>query len=234
MNVSWITTASLVLLCTGAMTACSSDASKRGEDTKGIELEDSTTTFDPDAETPPTLAEIGAEAPNFSLRDLAGEKHKLSNHDGQIVVLEWYNPNCPFVVYAHGEDGPLHDLAQRWIDQGVVWYAINSGAPGKQGTGTELNLEKQAEYGFQHPVLIDETGEVGRRYQAKKTPHMFVIDAQGTLVYAGGLDNAPFGKVPDGSDPHSFVEEVLDDLVAGREPRVRTSKPYGCSVKYAK
>ena len=216
------------------LAACNSDGHDHAESSGAVELADDTAAFEISAADTPTMAEVGTTAPNFALRDLEGNRHKLSDHRGKIVVLEWYNPKCPFVVYAHGEDGPLRDMPNRWMDEGVVWMAINSGAPGKQGTGTDLNLAMRDEYAIQYPILIDETGEVGRKYQAKTTPHMYVIDAEGTLVYAGGLDNAGFGKVSDGGEMRSYVEEVLEDLAAGKEPRVQSSKPYGCSVKYAK
>lgn len=224
-------TAFAALLST-CLVACNSGGNS--ENIEGVQLEDTTSAFEIGDASAPTIAEVGSPAPNFALRDLAGNRYKLSDHRGKIVVLEWYNPECPFVVYAHGEDGPLHELGDRWTKEGVVWFAINSGAPGKQGAGVELNVAKQKEYGFAYPVLLDETGETGRKYQAKTTPHMYVIDAEGTLVYAGGLDNAGFGKVSDGGELKPYVEQVLDDLTAGRPASVQTSKPYGCSVKYAK
>lgn len=227
-----IHTAALAALLGLGLIACNSDGNS--ENIEGVQLDDTTSAFEIGDATPPTLAEVGAPAPNFALRDLEGNRHKLSDHKGKIVVLEWYNPKCPFVVYAHGEDGPLRTMGDRWAAEGVVWYAINSGAPGKQGAGLELNLESKQEFAFHYPVLLDETGETGRKYQAKTTPHMYVIDAEGTLVYAGGLDNAGFGKVSDGGELKPYVEQVLDDLSAGRPARVQTSKPYGCSVKYAK
>jgi peroxiredoxin len=139
-------------------------------------------------------AKIGEPAPSFSLPDLDGEQVSLSDFSGKIVVLEWFNPDCPFVKHAY-TDGPLARLSGEQRKAGVVWVAINSGAPGKQGAGVERNKQARDEWSIEHPILIDESGEVGHRYGAKTTPHMFVIDSAGTLVYAGGLDNAPLGRV---------------------------------------
>jgi peroxiredoxin len=145
-----------------------------------------------DAGEPPT-ATLGDPAPAFSLPDLDGKTVSLADFAGKIVVIEWFNPDCPFVKYAHGE-GPLATLAAEQSKAGIVWLAINSGAPGKQGTGVERNREAASEWKLEHAILLDEDGKVGHAYGATSTPHMFVIDAAGKLVYAGGLDNAPLGR----------------------------------------
>lgn len=147
------------------------------------------------AEAPATaaVASIGQPAPDFELEDLSGKTYKLSDLKGKTVVLEWYNPECPFVEHAYN-DGPLKGLAEKSKDK-LVWLNINSGAPGKQGTGKELNQKLAQKLGVKHPVLLDESGKVGRSYGAKTTPHMFIIDDKGVLVYKGALDNAPFGKI---------------------------------------
>lgn len=146
-----------------------------------------------DAGEPPS-ATIGEKAPDFSLPDLDGQTVSLADFAGKTVVLEWFNPDCPFVKYAHGE-GPLTTLAAEQSKAGIVWLAINSGAPGKQGAGAERNREAKAEWKLDHPILLDEDGKIGHAYGATTTPHMFVIDGSGTLIYAGGLDNAPLGRV---------------------------------------
>jgi hypothetical protein len=116
-----------------------------------------------------------------------------------------------------------------------VWLAVNSGAPGMQGTGIEKNRRYHGEFGMSCPILIDETGAVGRIYEAKTTPHLYVIDEKGVLVYRGALDNAPLGKpAPEGSPAMNYVEAALADLEAGRPVQISETKPYGCSVKYAK
>jgi len=185
-----------------------------------------------DERTEPEFATVGELAPDFTLRDLEGDEVTLSDLRGRTVVLEWFNPECPFVVYAH-EEGPLVDQAARLAEDGVVWLAINSGAEGKQGHGLELNREAADAFGMDYPLLIDEEGEVGRRYRAKTTPHMYVIDPEGTLVYAGAIDNAPRGRVA-GDEHRNYVTAALADLAAEREVEIGETRPYGCSVKYAR
>lgn len=183
------------------------------------------------AEAQSEAARPGQKAPAFTLPDLQGNKVSLADFAGKTVVLEWFNPGCPFVKYAHAE-GPLKDAAAKAAAQGVVWLAINSGAPGKQGHGVETNQQAAKSWAMAHPVLLDEDGKVGRAYGAKTTPHMYVIDGAGTLVYAGGLDNAPMGK-PEGGPLRSFLDAALADLAAGRPLATPSAPPYGCSVKYA-
>jgi peroxiredoxin len=175
-------------------------------------------------------ATVGAAAPDFTLTDTDGNAVTLSSFSGQTVVLEWFNPDCPFVKYAHGDKGPLAGQPKRATDGGVVWLAVNSGAPGKQGHGLDRNKAARTTYSMDYPVLIDEDGTVGRLYGARTTPHMFVIDGGGTLVYAGGLDGAPMGN----GDGTNHVDACLADLGASRSVANSGSKPYGCSVKYGK
>jgi peroxiredoxin len=140
-------------------------------------------------------AKIGEPAPAFTLPSVAGESISLADYAGKTVVLEWFNPDCPFVKYAHDGGGPLASLANEQTKSGIVWLAINSGASGKQGAGVERNKQAQVDWKLEHPILIDEDGKVGRSYGAQTTPHMFVIDPAGKLIYAGALDNAPLGRV---------------------------------------
>lgn len=185
------------------------------------------------ADTPLTAAaEIGKPAPDFSLKDVAGQEVSLASFKGKVVVLEWFNPDCPFVVRVHAEGGPLRTMARDVAKDGIVWLAVNSGAPGKQGAGLERNRAAVTEYGLAHPVLLDESGAVGKAYKATNTPGMYVIDEAGVLVYAGALDNAPRGTPPAEGYRH-HVAEALTDLAAGRPVRVAETKQYGCSVKYA-
>ena len=177
----------------------------------------------------PAPAELGQPAPDFALKDLSGVEHRLSDHRGKVVVLEWFNPGCPYVKFAHTE-GPLVDQAARVAADGVVWLAVNSGAPGKQGHGLEVNAEARSEWAMGHPVLLDEDGAVGRAYGAVTTPHMYVIDKQGALVYRGALDDQPLGK-GDGK-AQNFVDKALADLTAGNPVGLAETKAYGCSVKY--
>ncbi len=175
-------------------------------------------------------AAVGQAAPAFTLTDTDGKTVKLADYAGKTVVLEWFNPDCPFVKYAHG-DGPLKDQAARWAKKGVVWLAINSGAPGKQGAGKDRNVEARKEYGMAYPVLLDENGATGKAYGAKTTPHMYVIDGKGNLVYIGALDNAPLGRV-DGDTLVNYVDQALDAVLAGKKVATPQTKSYGCSVKY--
>lgn len=175
-------------------------------------------------------AEVGEPAPDFTLKDLDGKEHTLSAHRGKTVVLEWFNPGCPFVQHAHGPGGSLETLAKDATADGVVWYAINSGSPGKQGHGREVNASAAAEWSMGHPILLDESGDVGRAYGAVTTPHMYVIDPEGVLRYAGAIDNAPLGKASGAFVNH--VTKALDELKAGKPVSTPRTKPYGCSVKY--
>jgi peroxiredoxin len=179
-------------------------------------------------------AAIGRPAPDFELRDLDGRAVRLSQQRGKIVVLEWFNPECPFVRASH-TNGSLKGLAEKLAAKGVVWLAINSASKGKQGYGVEANRAGVQRYGMSHPVLLDETGEVGHAYDAKHTPHMYVIDSKGTLVYRGAIDNSPDGEgeSPSGGTLVNYVDAALADLVAGRPVKTAETEAYGCSVKYA-
>lgn len=184
----------------------------------------------PDSETPTATGAPAKAAPDFTLKDLDGKEHSLADLRGKVVVLEWFNPGCPFVKYAHGE-GPLAELPARLMSDGVVWLAINSGAAGKQGHGADTNRKAAADWKMDYPVLIDEAGTVGKAYGAKTTPHMYIIDANGNLVYQGGLDNAPLGEEPEGGRI-DYVTSAIEAVQAGKTPDPAETKPYGCSVKY--
>jgi peroxiredoxin len=178
-------------------------------------------------------AEIGKPAPDFTLPDLDAHPTKLSDYLGKTVVLEWFNPGCPFVHNAHTK-GQLKELAKKEMARGVVWLAVNSAAPGKQGYGVEANRAGKAKFALTHPILLDESGKVGHAYGAAHTPHLFVVDTKGVLVYAGAIDNSPDGE---GESPTSgqlvnYVEQALDDLRGGTAVRTPRTEAYGCSVKY--
>ena len=179
---------------------------------------------------PAATVAIGQPAPDFSMPALDGSTVKLADHKGKVVVLEWFNPGCPFVKYAHGE-GPLRDLAAQTTQKGVVWLAINSSGPGKEGHGLAANQEAAKTWSMGHPVLLDESGEVGKKYGARTTPHMYVVDPAGNLAYMGALDNAPLGKT-DGPTLTSYVTTAVDALLASSPVPTSSTKPYGCSVKY--
>ncbi len=178
-------------------------------------------------------AEVGKAAPEFALKDLDGKEVRLSSFKGKTVVLEWFNPGCPFVKAAHTK-GSLKDAAKRQMKNGVVWLGINSAAPGKQGAGADVNREAAKGFSLDHPILLDEGGTVGKAYGATNTPHMMVIDPKGTLVYRGAIDNSPDGEGESapGGKLVSYVDAAVADLGAGRPIATTETKAYGCSVKY--
>ncbi len=175
-------------------------------------------------------ATVGEKAPAFKLTDTTGATHSLKDllAKGDVVVIEWFNPDCPFVVRHHAKDHTMSKLYSDFKDRGVVWVAINSGAPGKQGAGLERNQKAIVEYNMEYPVLIDESGKVGHMYDAKTTPHMFIIAKDGTLLYDGAIDDAPRGEAT-----VNYVRQALEQALAGETITESKTKPYGCSVKYA-
>jgi len=182
----------------------------------------------------PVLAlEPGDAAPDFTLTDLDGAVHTLSDYtaDGKVVVLEWFNPGCPFIVRHHETHKTMNETFARYADRDVVWLAVNSSAPGKQGHGLDKNRKASKDFAMTFPVLVDESGETGRAYGAKTTPHMFVIAADGTVAYDGAIDDQRgFGDLGE----TNYVVDALDAVLAGDAVAEPTTQPYGCSVKYAK
>ena len=176
-------------------------------------------------------AVVGLTAPDFSATGIDGTEFNLSDHAGKTVVLEWFNPGCPFVKSAHGK-GPLQDLPGTWTEQGVVWVAINSGAAGKQGTGVAANQRAADKWDMDYPVLLDETGVVGMAYGAKTTPQMVVIAPDGKVAFNGALDNAPMGNTSGGAAPVPYTDEAIRAVVGGQPVSLASPKPWGCSVKY--
>ncbi|MFO0661280.1 MAG: thioredoxin family protein [Polyangiaceae bacterium] len=177
--------------------------------------------------------EIGKPAPDFTLTDLDGKSYTLSSLKGKVVVLEWFNPDCPFVKMSHSK-GSLKGYADKAIAKGVTWLAINSAAPGKQGHDPERNRAGIKAFDLHHPVLVDPTGEVGHKYAATNTPQMFVIAADGTVAYRGAIDNSPDGEgeSPEGGKLVNYVDEALTSVLAGKPVAKPITKPYGCGVKY--
>jgi len=176
---------------------------------------------------------VGQPAPDFTLTDIHGQSHTLSALKGKTVVLEWINYDCPF-VQKHYKSGNMPGLQKEYTAKGVVWLTINSSNKGKQGNFPPAEIEaRSTKYGAAFSAyLIDEDGTVGRAYGAKTTPHMFVIDPKGTLLYDGGIDDKPSTDVADIATAKNFVRAALDETLAGKPVETTSSQPYGCSVKY--
>lgn len=174
----------------------------------------------------PASASIGAAAPGFSLPDASGNTVNLSDFAGKVVVLEWVNPECPFVK-RHGDAGTMKGLAEKYNGK-VVWLGINSSAHLDSAANAKWIAEKSLPY----PILNDQSGAVGHNYNAKTTPHMYVIDTTGKLVYAGAIDDDNAGTK--GASAVNYVDAALAEVTAGKAVTVAETKPYGCSVKYKK
>lgn len=177
--------------------------------------------------------EIDKPAPNFTLKDVEGKSHSLADFKGKFVVLEWINFDCPFVG-KHYRSGNMQNLQKTYTAKGVVWLAICSSAPGKQGHFTAEVIKKRLAEAKAAPTayLTDEDGTVGKLYGAKTTPHMFIIDPKGTLVYAGGIDDIRSTDVADIAKAKNYVTAALDEALAGKPVTEKVTTPYGCSVKY--
>ena len=177
--------------------------------------------------------QVGEEAPNFSLTDINGEQHSLLSQRGKYVVLEWVNYDCPFVK-KHYKNGDMQNLQKEFGDQGVVWYAIGSSARGKQGHYSTKNWQKRSQKLKVQAtaILVDEAGAVGRAYGAKTTPHMFVIDPQGTLIYQGAIDSIRSASARDVAKADNYVRQALTQAMNGQSVSDSDTPPYGCSVKY--
>jgi peroxiredoxin len=170
---------------------------------------------------------VGDEAPDFTLSDTAGNEVSLSDFEGKIVVLEWLNPDCPFVK-RHYKAGTMKKLATAYGDKGVVWLTINS----TNYMDAAANAKFKADNELSSTILVDQSGEVGHLYDAKTTPHMYIVDGEGTLVYNGAIDDDPRGNKDESAV--NYVAVALDEVVAGKSVTTAETKPYGCSVKYKK
>ena len=189
-----------------------------------------------EAETPAeksTVATIGLPAPDFSAVDTTGKTVSLSGLKGKTVVLEWTNNQCPFVRKFY-DTNTMQDMQKDAAAKGIVWLTINSAAEGKQGYTDADGANKiiANEKAKEAAYLLDSSGEIGRLYNASSTPHMFVIDPEGILVYAGAMDDQPSVSHNSLDGATNYVKLALADLAAGQAVKVATSKPYGCAVKY--
>ncbi len=178
-------------------------------------------------------AKVGEPAPAFEVTDIEGNTQKLEDYKGKIVVLEWTNPGCPFVVKHYGS-GNMQKLQADAKEKGVVWLTVNSSAEGKQGsmTAEEAKAQIAKDKAEEAAYILDATGELGKLYGAKTTPHMFVIDADGKLSYAGAIDSTPSTDPADIEGSTNYVQAALDALQAGKQPEHTSTTAYGCSVKY--
>jgi peroxiredoxin len=180
------------------------------------------------------MPEVGKPAPAFTATDANGKVHNLADFKGKTVVLEWNNPECPFVKKHYNASTNMQNQQAAATKDGVVWLSVNSGAAGKQGhmSGADATAKMQNLKAANSAYLIDADGKVGQAYGAKTTPHMFIIDAQGVLRYAGAIDSNPSADAADIPAATQYVPVALAELKAGKPVTTAVTKPYGCSVKY--
>lgn len=177
-------------------------------------------------------AAVGQAAPEFSAVDTAGKSHKLSDFKGKLVVLEWTNPGCPFVQKHY--NGNMQALQKEFGGKGVVWLAVNSTDKESADYQAPAQLAgwMKEKGGAPTATLMDEPGQIGQLYGAKTTPHLYIVDAQGRLAYAGGIDSIPSARESDIKTATNYVRQSLGELLAGKPVSQPTTRAYGCSVKY--
>ena len=174
-------------------------------------------------------AKVGQAAPDFSLKDQDGKTVSLSELKGKVVVLEWFNQGCPYVVKHYKTTKTMNKTAEQYKDKDVVWLAINT-----TGKTDAENKETAQAWSIKHPILNDTTTSVAQSYGAKTTPHMFVIDKEGKLVYKGAIDDDPSDSAEKGDKAVNYVAKALDEVLAGKPVSTPETKAYGCGVKYKK
>ena len=185
--------------------------------------------------TPAAAAPVlGQPAPAFSALGADGKTHSLAQFKGKTVVLEWTNGGCPY-VQKHYKSGTMQGVQKQATADGTVWLTLISSAPGKQGylSPDEAKGWKAANGAASTELLLDPTGVVGKAYEAKTTPHMYVVDKAGTLVYMGGIDDRPSANPESLKGAKDYVTAALADVKAGRAVETPASRPYGCAIKYA-
>jgi peroxiredoxin len=180
------------------------------------------------------LATLGEKVPDFTLQGADGKQHSLSDYKGKFVVLEWTNPDCPFVHKFYDSD-TMQKLQKKYTSKGVVWLRVNSGAPGHEGaqTAAEATAYQTAHHVNSTETLLDPTGQVGHEFGATNTPQMFVINKNDLLIYAGGIDNKPSPDQDTIATAKNYVTSALNEAMAGKPVAIASARPYGCSVKYA-
>ena len=175
----------------------------------------------------------GSAAPDFSVTDSKGKTQSVSQYKGKYVVLEWFNPECPFVKKHYGS-GNMQKLQEEFTGKGVVWLSVDSSATGKEGNLTPEQAEKKmTEWKVKSTaLLLDQDGKAGQTYGAKNTPHMFIINPDGKVIYAGAIDSKATPNPADIPTSSNYVKAALDESMAGKSVTTPSSRPYGCSVKY--
>lgn len=181
-----------------------------------------------------SAARVGEPAPDFTGTASNGKTYHLADYRGNYVVLEWHNNGCPYVGKQYNS-GNMQRLQKRWTGQGVVWFTILSSAPGKQGylTAGEENDYLARMQAAPTAALLDPSGEIGHLYDAKTSPHMFVINPQGVVIYDGAIDDKPTTDLADIPGATNYVSLALEQAMAGKPVETATTRPYGCSVKYS-
>ena len=178
---------------------------------------------------------VGSAAPDFSLTDAKGTSHSLSQYKGKYVVLEWFNPECPFVKKHYGSDN-MQKLQAEYTDKGVIWLTIDSNAPGTEGnlSADQAKRVMNSWKTRQTALLLDPQSKVAKLYGAKNTPNMVVINPDGKIVYEGAIDSKATPNPADIPSSTNYVKNALDESLAGKPVSNAQTKPYGCSVKYNK
>ena len=181
-----------------------------------------------------SAVKVGDQAPDFTGTDSHGQTHKLSDYRGKFMVLEWHNNGCPFTK-KHYESGNMQKLQQEWTSKGVVWLTVISSSPGSQGyvTADQENEYLQKMHAVPTAAILDPKGDIGHLYGAKTTPHMFVINPQGQIIYSGAIDDKATTDLSDVNGANNYVSDALQEAMSGKAVAVATTRPYGCSVKYA-
>lgn len=176
---------------------------------------------------------VGEKAPDFTLTDINGKTHSLSEAAGKFVVLEWTNYECPFVVKHYGS-GNMQGLQKTYTEKGVAWFSINSSAEGKQGNFTPEKWKDALDQQKAVPTatLLDGDGKVGKAYGAQTTPHIFIVNPEGNLIYQGAIDSKASADPQDIAGAKNYVKAALDEALAGKPVSEASTKAYGCSVKY--
>ncbi len=178
-------------------------------------------------------ARVGEPAPDFVATDSNGKKHHLADYKGKYVVLEWHSQDCPYVRKQY-ESGNMQRLQKEWTGKGVVWFTVISSAPGTHGYVTAADANEYLKKMNASPtaVLLDPEGTLGHLYAAKTTPHMFIVDPKGTLIYNGAIDDHPTADPTDIPAAKNYVSMALNEAMSGKKVTDAATRPYGCSVRY--